>query len=93
MRQRTNAGQADGGDSDDDVPEDGDHKEQSGQAEKERLKQQSQPSGKPTDSFQAKGKRKVDDPTTGGKVIISDDAEHAKVRRSSIRVSSLNCKS
>jgi hypothetical protein len=30
---------------------------QSGAAEKERLKKQSQPKGKPTDSFKAKGER------------------------------------
>lgn len=56
LRQRKNAGAAEDPDDDDDAPEDGDYGEQSGQAEKERLKQQSQPQGKPTD-FKEKGKR------------------------------------
>lgn len=44
-------------DDDDDPPKDSQFQEQSGQAEKERLKQQSKPQGKPTDNFQTKGKR------------------------------------
>ncbi|CAO1613689.1 unnamed protein product [Parajaminaea phylloscopi] len=92
LRQRKNAntsgtarksGQA-GGDSegddedDDDAPPDDQFAEQSGQAEKERLKQQSAPQGKPTDNFQTKGKRRVEDPTTGGEVIIADSRKNAK---------------
>ncbi|CAO1617178.1 unnamed protein product [Sympodiomycopsis kandeliae] len=75
------------GDDDDDpdqVGGDPDYEVQGGQAEKERLKQQSAPKGKPTDSFQAKGKRKVEDPTTGGDVIIADDRKHAKVEPSKL---------
>lgn len=60
LRQRKNAGPAAGedGDDDDDEPVSGDEDfgEKSGQAEKERLKQQSMPQGKPTD-FKEKGKR------------------------------------
>lgn len=46
-----------------------------GAAEKERLKQAAQaPQGKPTD-FQAKGRRRVTDPTTGGEVEIEDQVD------------------
>lgn len=66
-------------DDEEDVGGDPDYEVQGGQAEKERLKKQSAPKGKPTDNFQAKGKRKVDDPTTGGQVIIADDNDRAKI--------------
>lgn len=54
-RQRKNA--ASQADDDDDAPADSQFAEQSGQAEKERLKKQSSPQGKPTDNFQNMGKR------------------------------------
>ena len=61
----------------DDIPRD-DIEPEGGQAEKERLKNAAAPKDKPT-HFKAKGTRKVQDPTTGGEVIIRDGDKTAKI--------------
>lgn len=48
-----------------------------GAAEKERLKQQMAPKGRPAQSFQARGTRLVTDPVTGGEVQVADDTKNA----------------
>ncbi|KAN0059936.1 hypothetical protein ACQY0O_007909 [Thecaphora frezii] len=58
---------------DDEIPNVG-----GGLEEKERIKKQQQPRGKPN-QFEQKGERVVTDPTTGGEVQIRDASENAKI--------------
>lgn len=48
-----------------------------GMEEKERIKAQMAPKGRPAQGFHAKGERLVHDPVTGGEVKIADDTKNA----------------